>query len=135
MSKGKTIQEQFTELTPPRLKEIRGCIVRKYLSEKISELENGEYELPISKYDATNLMDSIPVIRKYLLQILLKEIVQKVVPIRKEDTTIRLIVQQDVAENVRQLFQAISQLKDKDINNAISIGERIAKIINKRISK
>jgi len=65
----------------------------------------------------------------------LKEIVQKVVPIRKEDTTIRLIVQQDVAENVRQLFQAISQLKDKDINNAISIGERIAKIINKRISK
>ena len=59
MSKGKTIQEQFTELTPPRLKEIRGCIVRKYLSEKISELENGEYELPISKYDATNLMDSI----------------------------------------------------------------------------
>ena len=66
----------------------------------------------------------------------LKEIVQKVVPIRKkEDTTIRLIVQQDVAENVRQLFQAISQLKDKDINYAISIGERIAKIINKRISK
>ena len=65
----------------------------------------------------------------------LKEIVQKVVPIRKEDTTIRLIVQQDVAENVRQLFQAISQLKDKDINNMISIGERIAKIINKRISK
>ena len=66
----------------------------------------------------------------------LKEIVQKVVPIRKkEDTTIRLIVQQDVAENVRQLFQAISKLKDKDINNAISIGERIAKIINKRISK
>ena len=65
----------------------------------------------------------------------LKEIVQKVVPIKKEDTTIRLIVQQDVAENVRQLFQAISQLKDKDINNAISIGERIAKIINKRISK
>ena len=66
----------------------------------------------------------------------LREIVQKVVPIRKkEDTTIRLIVQQDVAENVRQLFQAISQLKDKDINNAISIGERIAKIINKRISK
>jgi hypothetical protein len=74
MSKGKTIQEQFTELTPPRLKEIRGCIVRKYLSEKISELEKGEYELPISKYDANNLMDSIPVIRKYLLQILLKEI-------------------------------------------------------------
>ena len=71
-----------------------------------------------------------------------KEIMKKIpnklenlVPRKKEDTTIRLIVQQDVAENVRQLFQAISQLKDKDINNAISIGERIAKIINKRISK
>ena len=55
------------------------------------------------------------------------KLVKKIVP-KKEDTTIRLIVQQDVAENVRQLFQAISQLKDKDINNAISIGERIAKI-------
>ena len=77
MSKGKTIQEQFTELTPPRLKEIRGCIVRKYLSEKISELENGEYKLPTNKkeaQDATDLMDSIPVIRKYLLKILLEEI-------------------------------------------------------------
>ena len=65
----------------------------------------------------------------------LKEIVQKVVPIRKEDTTIRLIVQQDVAENIRQLFQTISQIKDKDINNAISIGERFFKLIDKRISK
>ena len=74
MSKGKTIQEQFTELTPPRLKEIRGCIVRKYLSEKISELENGEYKLPTRKQDAINLMDSIPEIRKYLLNILLEEI-------------------------------------------------------------
>ena len=74
MSKGKTIQEQFTELTPSRLKEIKGCIIRMYLSVKISELENGEYELPISKYDATNLINSIPVIRKYLLQILLEEI-------------------------------------------------------------
>ena len=40
-------QEQFTELTPSRLEEIRGCIVRKYLSEKISELENGKYQLPV----------------------------------------------------------------------------------------
>jgi hypothetical protein len=63
----------------------------------------------------------------------LKEIVQKVVPIRKEDTTIRLIVQQDVAENVRQLFQALAKLKEKDINDAISIGERIFKLIDKRI--
>ena len=65
----------------------------------------------------------------------LKEIVQKVVPIRKEDTTIRLIVQQDVAENVRQLTQAISKLKDQDINNFVNVIERIANIINKRISK
>jgi NADH dehydrogenase/NADH:ubiquinone oxidoreductase subunit G len=66
----------------------------------------------------------------------LKEIVQKVVPIRKkEDTTIRLIVQQDVAENVRQLTQAISKLKEKDINNFVNVIERIANTINKRISK
>ena len=66
----------------------------------------------------------------------LREIVQKVVPIRKkEDTTIRLIVQQDVAENVRQLTKAISQLKEKDINNFVNVIERIANTINKRISK
>ena len=65
----------------------------------------------------------------------LKEIVQKVVPIRKEDTTIRLIVQQDVAENIRQLTQAISRLKDKDINNFVNVIERIANTINKRIIK
>ena len=63
----------------------------------------------------------------------LKEIVQKVVPIKKEDTTIRLIVQQDIAENVRQLTQAISKLKDKDINNFVNVIERIANTINKRI--
>ena len=64
----------------------------------------------------------------------LKEIVQKVVPIRKkEDTTIRLIVQQDVAENVRQLTKAISKLKDQDINNFVNVIERIANTINKRI--
>ena len=64
----------------------------------------------------------------------IKQIVKKIIP-KKEDATIRLIVQQDVGENIRQLFQTISQLKDKDINNAISICERIAKIINKRKSK
>ena len=63
----------------------------------------------------------------------LKEIVQKVVPIKKEDTTIRLIVQQDVAENVRQLTKAISKLKDQDINNFVNVIERIANTINKRI--
>ena len=65
----------------------------------------------------------------------LREIVKKVIPIKKEDTTIRLIVQQDVAENVRQLAQAISKLKDKDINNFANVIERIANTINKRISK
>jgi N-acetylglucosamine kinase-like BadF-type ATPase len=65
----------------------------------------------------------------------LKEIVQKVVPIRKEDTTIRLIVQQDVGENIRQLIQFLSKLKDKDINNFANVIERIANTINKRISK
>ena len=71
-----------------------------------------------------------------------KEIMKKIpnklenlVPRKKEDTTIRLIVQQDVAENVRQLFQAISKLTDKDIDNIVSVGERIANIIDKRISK
>jgi hypothetical protein len=71
-----------------------------------------------------------------------KEIMKKIpnklenlVPRKKEDTTIRLIVQQDVAENVRQLIQAISKLKDKDINNFANVIERIANTINKRISK
>ena len=54
---------------------------------------------------------------------------ENLVPRKKEDTTIRLIVQQDVAENVRQLFQALAKLKEKDINDAISIGERFFKLI------
>ncbi len=64
----------------------------------------------------------------------IKQIVKKIIP-KKEDATIRLIVQQDVGENIRQLVQFLSKLKDKDINNAISICERIANIINKRKSK
>ena len=70
MAKGKTIQEQFTELTPSRLKEIRGYIVRKYLSERIDQLEKkGKYKgLPI------DVMNYIPEIKKYLLHILLDEI-------------------------------------------------------------
>ena len=63
----------------------------------------------------------------------LKEIVQKVVPIRKEDTTIRLIVQQDVAENIRQLFKAAEKLTDKDIERAGSVLNRIFKEVYKRI--
>ena len=63
----------------------------------------------------------------------LKEIVQKVVPIRKEDTTIRLIVQQDVAENIRQLYKALEKLTDKDIEKAGSVLNRIFKEVNKRI--
>jgi hypothetical protein len=65
----------------------------------------------------------------------LKEIVQKVVPIRKEDTTIRLIVQQDVAENIRQLFKAAEKLTDKDIERAGSVLNRIFKAVDKRIMK
>ena len=63
-----------------------------------------------------------------------KEIVKKVIP-KKEDATIRLIVQQDVGENIRQLVQFLSKLKDKDINNFANVIERIANTINKRISK
>ena len=51
MVKGKTIQEQF--------KELKGNIIRKYLSEKIDKLEKK------NKY---------PDILKYLKKILLKEI-------------------------------------------------------------
>ena len=65
----------------------------------------------------------------------LREIVKKVIPVKKEDTTIRLIIQQDVAENVRQLFQALSKVKQKDIDNCISLVEGIAKSVEKRISK
>ena len=65
----------------------------------------------------------------------LKEIVQKVVPIRKEDTTIRLIVQLDVAENIRQLYKALEKLTDKDIERAGSVLNRIFKAVDKRIMK
>ena len=64
----------------------------------------------------------------------LKQIVKKIIP-KKEDATIRLIVQQDVKANVKYIFQALAELKEKDINNAISIGERFFMIVDKRISK
>ena len=59
----------------------------------------------------------------------IKQIVKKIIP-KKEDATIRLIVQQDVAENVRQLYK----LTDKDIERAGSVLNRIFKEV-KRISK
>ena len=65
----------------------------------------------------------------------LKQIVKKVLPKKKEDATIRLIVQQDVKANVKYIFQALAELKEQDINNAISIGERFFKLVDKRISK
>ena len=65
----------------------------------------------------------------------LKEIVQKVVPIKKEDATVRLIIQQDVAENFRQLYKALEKLTDKDIERAGSVLNRIFKAVDKRIMK
>jgi len=64
----------------------------------------------------------------------LKQIVKKIIP-KKEDATIRLIVQQDVKANVKYIFEALAELKEQDINNAISIGERFFKLVDKRISK
>jgi len=63
---------------------------------------------------------------------IMKEIPNKLenlVPRKKEDTTIRLIIQQDVAENIRQLYK----LTDKDIERAGSVLNRIFKAVYKRI--
>jgi K+/H+ antiporter YhaU regulatory subunit KhtT len=60
----------------------------------------------------------------------IKQIVKKIIP-KKEDATIRLIVQQDVAENIRQLCK----LTDKDIERAGSVLNRIFKAVDKRIMK
>ena len=51
---------------------------------------------------------------------LVKEIVRKIVP-KKEDATVRLIIQQDVAENFKQLYKALEKLTDKDIEKAGSV--------------
>jgi hypothetical protein len=71
-----------------------------------------------------------------------KEIMKKIpnkledlVPRKKEDTTIRLIIQQDVAENFRQLYKALEKLTDKDIEKAGSVLNRIFKAVDKRIMK
>ena len=65
---------------------------------------------------------------------LVKEIVRKIVP-KKEDATVRLIIQQDVAENFRQLYKALEKLTDKDIERAGSVLNRIFKAVEKRIMK
>ena len=65
---------------------------------------------------------------------IMKEILNKLenlVPRKKEDTTIRLIIQQDIPENIRQLYK----LTDKDIERAGSVLNRIFKAVDKRIMK
>ena len=63
-----------------------------------------------------------------------KEIMKKIVP-KKEDATVRLIIQQDVAENFKQLYKALEKLTDKDIEKAGSVLNRIFKAVDKRIMK
>ena len=65
---------------------------------------------------------------------LVKEIARKIVQ-KKEDATVRLIIQQDVAENFRQLYKALEKLTDKDIEKAGSVLNRIFKAVDKRIMK
>ena len=63
-----------------------------------------------------------------------KEIARKIVQ-KKEDATVRLIIQQDVAENFKQLYKALEKLTDKDIEKAGSVLNRIFKAVDKRIMK
>ena len=65
---------------------------------------------------------------------LVKELVKKIVP-KKEDATVRLIIQQDVAENVRQLYKALEQLTDKDIEKIGNVLNRVFESVEKRIMK
>ena len=65
----------------------------------------------------------------------LKQIVKKVLPNKKEDATVRLIIQQDVAENFKQLYKALAQLTDEDIEKAGNVLHRVFKAVDKRISK
>ena len=65
----------------------------------------------------------------------LKQIVKKVLPNKKEDATVRLIVQQDVAENFKQLYKALAKLTDEDIEKAGNVLHRVFKAVDKRISK
>ena len=63
------------------------------------------------------------------------DIVNKVLPKNKEDATVRLIVQQDVAENFKQLYKALAKLTDEDIEKAGNVLHRVFKAVDKRISK
>ena len=65
----------------------------------------------------------------------LKQIVKKVLPKKKEDATVRLIIQQDVAENFKQLYKALAKLTDEDIEKAGNVLHRVFKAVDKRIMK
>ena len=63
----------------------------------------------------------------------LREIVKKIVPKKKEDITVRVIV--DVAESYKQLFKVIAYLKEKDYDRIGSTIKKISNQIDKRIAK
>jgi biopolymer transport protein ExbD len=63
----------------------------------------------------------------------LREIVKKIVPKKKEDITVRVIV--DVAESYKQLFKVIADLKEKDYDRIGSTIKKISNQIDKRIAK
>ena len=62
----------------------------------------------------------------------LREIVKKIVPKKKEDITVRVIV--DVAESYKQLFKVIADLKEKDYDRIGSTIKKISNQIDKRIA-
>ena len=63
----------------------------------------------------------------------LREIVKKIVPKKKEDITVRVIV--DVAESYKQLFKVIADLKEKDYDRIGNTIKKISNQIDKRIAK
>ena len=63
----------------------------------------------------------------------LREIVKKIVPKKKEDITVRVIV--DVAESYKQLFKVIADLKEKDYDRIENTIKKISNQIDKRIAK
>ena len=65
---------------------------------------------------------------------LVEELVKKIIP-KKEDATVRLIIQQDVAENFKQLYKALEQLTDKDIEKIGNVLNRVFESVEKRIMK
>ena len=65
----------------------------------------------------------------------INEMIRKVLPKQKENTTVRLIIQQDVAENFKQLYKALEQLTDKDIEKIGNVLNRVFESVEKRIMK